>query len=299
MKVLVTGSTGLIGSALVPFLAARGHEVVRLVRSQPQPGEAEVHWDPAAGRIDVAGLEGLDAVIHLAGENIAAGRWTAARKARIRDSRVQGTRLLAETLARLSRPPKVLVCASAVGYYGDRGDDLLREDSPPGQGFLADLCQEWEAASEPAAPQGLRVVRVRIGIVLTPRGGALKQMLLPFRMGLGGKIGSGKQYTSWIAFDDLLAAFSHALTNDSLAGAVNAVAPHAVTNREFTKTLGRVLRRPTVFPLPAFAARLAFGKMADELLLAGARIEPTRLLASGFLFRFPELEGALRHLLGK
>ena len=297
MRILVTGSTGLIGSVLVPILTAGGHSVVRLVRAPPRPGEAEIPWDPTAGRIDAAGLEGLDAVVHLAGENIAAGRWTAVRKARIRDSRVQGTRLLAGTLARLSRPPRVLVCASAIGYYGARGEEVLREDSPPGQGFLADLCREWEAASESAAQAGIRVVRLRTGIVLTPRGGALKQMLLPFRLGVGGKIGSGKQYLSWIALDDLLGAFLHALTTESLQGAVNAVAPHPVTNLEFTKTLGRALKRPTVFPVPAFAARLVLGEMADELLLASQRVHPRRLLDSGFRFTLPTLDSALRRAL--
>ena len=297
MKILVSGSTGLVGSALVPFLLTGGHQVARLVRSQPTAG-GEVPWDPAAGRLEATNLEGLDAVVHLAGERIT-GRWTAAKKARIRSSRVQGTRLLAETLARLARPPKTLVCASAIGYYGHRGDELLREESPPGAGFLAEVCREWEAAARPAAEKGIRVVQLRIGVVLSAAGGALALMLTPFKLGLGGRVGSGQQYMSWIAIDDLAGIIQHALANESLRGPVNAVAPRAITNREFTKTLGRVLGRPTIFPMPAFAARLAFGQMADELLLASARVEPTRLIASGYKFRTPELEAALRHLLGK
>ncbi|MEE9235496.1 MAG: TIGR01777 family oxidoreductase [Candidatus Acidoferrales bacterium] len=296
MKIGVSGSTGLVGSALVPFLTTSGHQVVRLVRSKPNPGE--VYWSPGEGRLDASGLEGLEAVVHLAGENIT-GRWTPAKKARIRESRVQGTQLLAGTLAELAQPPKVLVCASAIGYYGDRGEEVLQEASPPGSNFLAEVCQAWEAASQPAAQKGIRVVKLRIGVVLSPRGGALGQMLLPFKLGVGGKIGSGRQYLSWIAIDDLVGVIHHALTTDSLQGPVNTVAPQAVTNLEFTKTLGRVLGRPTLFPLPAFAARWAFGQMADELLLASARVEPARLKASGYVFRTPDLEGALRHLLGK
>jgi len=297
MKILVSGSTGLVGSALVPFLLTGGHQVARLVRSQPTAG-GEVPWDPAAGRLEATNLEGLDAVVHLAGERIT-GRWTAAKKARIRSSRVQGTRLLAEALAGLKQPPKTLVCASAIGYYGNRGDEVLREDSPSGAGFLAEVCREWEAAARPAAEKGIRVVQLRIGVVLSPAGGALARMRTPFKLGLGGRIGNGKQYMSWIAIEDLTGAIHHALTNESLRGPVNAVAPRSVTNLEFTKTLGRVLGRPTLFPLPAFAARLAFGEMADELLLASTRVEPTKLVSSGYRFRAPELEGALRHLLGK
>jgi len=298
MKILVSGSTGLVGSALVSFLASGGHEVVRLVRGRLKPGVVEVPWDPQAGTIEAAKLEGLDAVVHLAGENIA-GRWTAAKKARIRSSRVEGTRLLAEALAGLKRPPKTLVCASAIGYYGDRGDEVLREDSPSGAGFLAAVCRDWEAAAHAAAEKGIRVVQLRIGVVLSPAGGALARMLTPFKLGLGGRIGPGSQFMSWIAIDDLIGAIHHALTTEPLRGPVNAVAPRAVTNREFTKTLGRVLARPTIFPMPAFAARLAFGEMADELLLASARVEPAKLVSSGYRFRTPELEAALRHLLGK
>jgi len=299
MKVLLSGSSGLVGSALVPVLTGGGYEVVRLVRSQPGPETSEVRWDPETGSIDGAGLKGVDAAVHLAGESIAAGRWTAARKARILESRVRGTRLLAETLAGLEEPPKALVSASAVGYYGDRGEETLREESGSGSAFLSEVCRQWEAATEPAAAAGIRVVNLRFGVILASAGGALPRLLTPFRLGVGGTLGSGKQFMSWIALDDVIGAILHALTTEALRGPVNAVAPQAATNREFTKTLGRVLGRPTLFPMPACAARLAFGEMADELLLASQRVEPAKLLASGYQFRFPDLESALRHILGK
>ncbi len=302
MTILVTGSTGLIGSALVTFLTKSGHRVVRLLRSTgraPDAGQEAWSWDPEKGTMLSVGRETVDAVVHLAGENIAAARWSAKQKAKIRDSRVTGTRRLSELLARLSPPPGTLVCASAIGYYGNRGDAVLREESPPGSGFLAEVCREWEAAAEPAVHKGIRVVHLRIGVVLSPAGGALQKMLLPFKMGLGGKIGTGKQYMSWIALDDLVGVINFALTNSSLRGPVNAVAPNPVTNLDFTKTLGRVLGRPTLFPMPAFAARLALGEMAEELLLASARVEPIRLLAAGYSWLFPSLDGALRHLLAQ
>ena len=299
MDVLVTGASGLVGSALVPFLTAGGHHVTRLVRSTPHPGAAEVRWDPEAGSVATPGLEGLDAVVHLAGENIVTGRWTPEKKASIRASRVQGTQVLCEALAQLAEPPKVLVSASAMGYYGNRGAESLREQSRPGTDFLAYVCRDWEAATELAIKRGIRVVHLRLGMVLSPAGGALARMLGPFKMGLGGVIGTGQQYMSWIALDDLVGVIHHALVTESLHGPVNAVAPQAVTNREFTKTLGRVLGRPTLLPLPTFAARLAFGEMADALLLASTRVEPARLQETGYVFRYPELEGVLRHLLGK
>jgi uncharacterized protein (TIGR01777 family) len=297
MKVLVTGSSGLVGSALVSRLKGDGNAVTRLVRSKRGAGEAQVLWDPEAGTIDAASLEGLDGVVHLAGESIATGRWTAARKARILESRVKGTRLLAEALAGLHERPKVLVSASAVGYYGDRGEEALQEDSASGSGFLADVCRQWEAAAAPAAQGGIRVVHPRFGVILSRAGGALPRLLLPFRFGLGGRLGSGQQFMSWVALDDAVGAICHALTHDDLQGPVNTASPTAVRNDEFTKTLGRVLRRPTLFLLPAFAARLAFGQMADEMLLASQRVEPAKLLASGYQFEFPDLESALRHLL--
>jgi uncharacterized protein (TIGR01777 family) len=300
MRVAITGSTGLVGSEVVTVLSAAGHEVVRLVRRVPAPGEkAVLRWDPVRREVDAAGLEVLDAVVHLAGENIASGRWNAARKAAIRASRVNGTRLLCDALAGLARPPKTLVCASAVGYYGDRGADVLTEESPPGAGFLPDVCREWEAAAEAAMRKGVRVVVLRIGVVLSPKGGALARMLPLFRAGLGGVIGSGRQYVSWVALDDLPLIILHALQCGDLSGPVNAVAPRPVTNRELTEALGKVLSRPTLFPVPAFALRLAVGEMADALLLSSARVVPKRLLETGYTFRSPDLEPTLRRLLGR
>ncbi len=299
MKVLVTGSTGLIGSALVRDLTGEGHIITRLMRSSSERRKDAVPWDPDKGTVDCNGLTGHDAVVHLAGENIAGSSWTPKRKASIRDSRVRGTGLLCETLSHLERPPATLVCASAVGFYGDRGRELLREDNPPGKGFLSEVCREWEEVTGEASQKGIRVVNLRIGMVLSADGGALARMLPFFRAGAGGRIGSGEQYVSWISLHDLVAVIRHALTTVSLEGPVNAVTPHPVTNREFTKSLGRILGRPTVAPLPAFAARLLFGEMADELLLASTRVEPAKLLASGYRFRLPDLEGALRSLLGK
>ena len=298
MRIAVSGSTGLVGSEVVTVLSAEGHEVFRLVRRVPAPGEKAVRWDPGKGEIDAAGLEGFDAVIHLAGENVGSGRWNAARKAAIRDSRVIGTRLLCDTLAGLAQPPKTLVCASAIGIYGDRGEDALTEESPPAAGFLPGVCREWEAASGPAARKGIRVVALRFGMVLSPKGGALARMLPLFRAGLGGVIGGGRQYVSWVALDDLPGIVFHTLQRGDLSGPVNAVAPRPVTNREFTETLGKSLSRPTPLPVPAFALRLAVGgEMADALLLASARVIPRRLEETGYRFRFPELGGALRHLL--
>lgn len=296
MKILVSGSTGLIGSELVSFLNRQGNQVVRLVRRPPAGGE--IQWEATAGGMELGKLEGFDAVVHLAGDPIAQGRWTPAKKARIRDSRVQGTQLLAESLAQLTKPPKVLICASAIGYYGDRGDELLTEESSPGNSFLGKVGQEWEQASQPAAQKGIRVVNLRFGIVMSPKGGALKMMLPPFRMGAGSPLGSGRQTMSWVSLEDVVGAIHHALTHDSLRGPVNVVAPQPVTNLQFTKTLGKVLRRPTLFPVPAFAVRLLFGEMADEALLASARVAPMKLKATGFSFKHPELEGALRVMLG-
>jgi hypothetical protein len=300
MRLAITGSTGLVGSEVVTVLSAAGHEVVRLVRRAPAPGEKAVRWDPERGEVDAAGLEGLEAVVHLAGENIASGRWNAARKAVIRDSRVTGSRFLCETLAGLARPPKTLVCASAIGYYGDRGADVLTEESSPGAGFLPEVCREWEAATAPAARKGIRIVALRIGMVLSQKGGALARMLPLFRAGLGGVLGSGRQYVSWVALDDLPFIVLHALQCGDLSGPVNAVTPHPVTNREFTEALGKALSRPTPLPVPAFALRLAVGgEMADALLLSSTRVIPRRLEETGYRFRFPELGEALRHLLGK
>jgi len=300
MRILVSGSSGLVGTALIPVLTGAGHEVARLIRAKSgSPSKELVAWDPEAGSIDAAGLEGLDAAVHLAGESIASGRWTAAKKARIRDSRLKGTRLLCEALARCAKPPQILVCASAIGFYGDRGDETLTETSPSGSGFLAEVCREWESATDPAAKRGIRVVNTRFGVILSANGGALAKMLTPFKMGIGGVLGSGRQYMSCISIDDCVTAIVYALSTNSLSGPVNVVGPVPVTNAEFTKTLGRVLGRPTVMPMPAFAARLAFGEMADELLLSSSRVVPQKLLDSGLQFHDRDLEAALRLVLAK
>lgn len=296
MRIVVTGSTGLVGSRLVPTLKSKGHEVFRLVRHKPNDA-TEIYWDPGEGTLSGVDLEGLDAVIHLAGENLAEGRWTDEKKKRIRESRVQGTTLLSETLASLNRKPQVLVSASAVGIYGSRGDEILTEQSASGSDFLSEVCREWELATQPAAQAGIRVVNMRFGVILSREGGALKKMLFPFRMGVGGKLGSGKQYMSWVAIEDAVGAIEHALERDSLRGPVNVVAPGAATNYEFTKALGHALSRPTIFPVPAFAARLVFGEMADATLLASQRVEPERLKESGYIFKYAELKDALRHAL--
>ena len=298
MHVLMTGSHGLIGSALMPVLGDGGHQVRRLLRTESDES-GTTSWDPEAGTFAPGAFAGIDAVVHLAGESIASGRWTTARKSSIRDSRVIGTRNLCTALAGLETPPRVLVAASAIGFYGDRGDELLDESAPLGSGFLPDVCQEWEDAVAPARAQGIRVVHLRTGVVLSPRGGALAQMLPPFKLGAGGVLGSGNQYMSWVALDDMLGVVLYALTDTSVSGPVNAVAARAVTNREFTKTLGKVLHRPTIFPVPAFAVRLLFGEMGDALLLASTRVAPTRLNEAGFEFAYPDLEGALRHVLGR
>ena len=298
LKVVISGATGMIGRALIPFLLTGGHDVRRLTRHPQRPGD--VDWSYEAGRIEVVKLDGLDGVVHLAGESIAQ-RWTEKRKKRIWESRAIGTRFLCETLARLHRPPRVLVSASAVGIYGDRGDEGLDEEAPcPGrvQDFLADVAREWEIATEPARAAGIRVVNLRFGIILSPIGGALARLLPPYRLGLGGPFGSGRQWMSWIGIDDAVGAIHHALLTESLSGPVNATAPHPRTNREFVASLGRVLRRPTAIPLPAKAIHLALGEMGDSALLSSLRVFPTRLLDSGYVFRHPHLPGALRFLVG-
>jgi uncharacterized protein len=297
MKILVSGSHGLVGKALLKSLTKDGHEVVRLVRHQPIVGDPEIWWDPSEGRIDSERLEGHEVVVHLAGESIASGRWTADKKRSILESRVKGTLLLSEALARLSRTPSVFLSASAIGYYGDRNDELLTEQSAPGNDFLAGVCVEWEAATTAASEKGIRTVHTRFGIILDDEGGALGKMLTPFRMGIGGRVGSGKQWMSWIALDDVVNGLKFLMGETSTRGPVNFVAPNPVTNAEFTKTLGRVLSRPTLFPIPEFGARLAFGEMADALLLSSQRVEPSVLKSKGFEFKWSMLEAALRHIL--
>jgi uncharacterized protein (TIGR01777 family) len=296
LNVLVTGSSGLIGSEICSFLTKSKHRVLRMVRRSPLEAD-EISWNPSSGTLDRSALEGLDAVVHLAGENIGSGRWTAKKKLRIRESRVQGTRLLCQSLAQLFDPPEVLVSVSAIGYYGDRGVEQLDEESSPGKGFLPETCREWESATEPAAVRGIRVVILRIGMVLSSAGGALALMLPIYRLGIGGRIGNGRQYISWIAIDDVVGAINYAINRKRLQGPVNAVSPNPETNLAFTQTLSRVLSRPAMFALPAFAARFALGEMADELLLSSSRVMPAKLLKSGYAFAFPRLEGALRHIL--
>jgi hypothetical protein len=301
MDVAVTGSSGLIGSALRPALETAGHRVVRMARpgSGTRRGPDTIEWDPERGTIDAAGLEGIQAVVNLAGEGIADKRWNDARKARIRDSRVKGTTLLAETLAKLAHPPGVLVSGSAIDIYKDRGDEDITEDTPADDpGFLGEVCRAWEAATAPAEAAGIRVVHLRSGIVLSPHGGALKKMVVPFKLGLGGRMGSGRQWMSWIAIDDEVGAIVHLLGEGAPSGPVNATAPHPVTNAEFTRALAGVFHRPTLMPLPDAALRLVLGaQMAEEFLLSGQRVVPRRLEASGYTFRAPELSQALKQLL--
>lgn len=298
LTVAVTGSNGFIGSALRNFLTTGGHRVLPIVRRKPREGTSEVFWDPMEGRIDRDRLEGIDALVHLAGENLSRGRWTPARKRTIWRSRVEGTQLLAETLNSMRNPPRVLVSSSAVGFYGNRGAERLTEASRPGKGFLADLCREWEARALGARRSGVRVALLRTGLVLSPAGGALGTMLLPFKMGVGGRLGSGRQYVSWIDHDDLVALIFHAIVTPSIRGPVNGTAPHPVPNATFTTTLGRVLRRPTLVPVPSLAVRGMFGEMGRALLLEGARVVPEAASRSGFRFDMEGLEESLTFQLG-
>lgn len=295
MNILVTGASGLIGTALVSQLSRGGHSVVPLRRGVASVASGPV-WNPETGEVKLEPAFPVDGVIHLAGENIAQ-RWTAAAKRRIRTSRVETTRLLSEALARASHPPKVLVTASAVGFYGDRGQEVLDENSPPGNGFLAEVCQAWEAATLPVRQHGIRVAHLRLGIVLARQGGALAKMLPVFRLGLGGRVGSGRQCWSWISLEDVVRVAELALQDDRFRGAINTVAPEAVTNADFTATLSHVLRRPALLPVPSFLVRTVFGEMGRETLLASAKVRPVKLLEAGFKFRFPDLDAALIHLL--
>ncbi len=308
MKVLISGSTGLVGTAMRAALHAQQHEVLRLVRPgahreslnaspKEQPKEKDVPWNPAAAEALDPAAEDADIVIHLAGASIGEGRWTAQRKTLLRDSRVAATQHLVGALARLRRPPRVFIAASAIGFYGDRGDELLTESSAPGDDFLASVTRDWEAASMRAAQFGARVVTLRFGIILAKNGGALPRMVLPFRLGAGGRIGSGKQWMSWVTLEEIVAIIGHASATDSLTGPVNAVAPHPVRNAEFAAALGRVLHRPAIFPTPAFALRLALGEMADALLFSSQRVQPQRLEWSGYRFLHPHLVPALQSVL--
>lgn len=295
MRIIISGASGLIGSALVGELRAVGHDVRRLVRFGG--AKDDIPWDPNAGTLDAGKLSGADALVHLSGESVAGGRWTDARKRAIRESRITSTALLASALTKIDSPPSTWLCASAIGWYGNRGDEWLDEDAPAGEGFLAGVCTEWEAATKPAADAGIRVVNLRFSVVLSPDGGALKQMASAFRLGVGGVIGSGDQYMSWITLNDAVRAIVHVLGNPFISGPVNIATPNPATNRELTKALGNALHRPTILPMPAFAARLAFGEMADEMFLASARVKPKKLQDSGFTFERPELGPAINQML--
>jgi uncharacterized protein (TIGR01777 family) len=298
MKILISGASGLVGKHLTPTLKAKGHEVYKLVRKTPKSSD-EIRWDAEKGfsETEQAKLENFDAVVHLAGDNVASENWSDEKKRKIKDSRVVGTRVLVDALKQGKNPPKIFVSASAVGFYGDRRDEVLTEDSKQGEGFLTDVCTAWEDEIE-KAEEFARVVFLRIGVVLAKDGGALEKMLTPFKFGVGGTVGSGKQWMSWIALDDLIKLVHFALENENLRGAVNAVAPNPATNEEFTKTLGKVLHRPTVLPIPEFAVKLLFGEMGETLLLQGARVLPKKLEAAGFEFEFTNLEEAMKYVLG-
>ena len=296
MKIAIAGASGLVGSALIPILQSDGNHITRLVRSSPKAGEIE--WHPNQDEVSAQSLEGFEAIINLAGENIAGGRWTDEQKRKIRDSRVNGTQLLSEAIAKMNAKPSVFICASATGIYGDRGDETLDEQSESGGGFLAGVCREWEQATEPGSKAGVRVVNLRFGPILARDGGMLSKLLTPFKMGMGGRVGSGKQYISWIALDDAVNAIKLAIDDRSIHGPLNVVSPNPVTNEEFTKTLGHVLNRPTALAMPAFAARLAFGEMADEMLLVSQKVIPKRLSQAGFQFQYPALEAAMKKYVG-
>lgn len=299
MKIVLGGASGMIGSYLKELLRQRGDDVYALVRPQSAPAMNSISWCPAEGALNAAQLEGFGAVIHLGGTNVAGGPWTEKRKKAIRDSRIDSTKLLAEKLASLKDPPKVFVCASAIGIYGDRGDTLLDESSEPGSGFLEDVAKDWEAACEPAMQAGIRVVNVRIGIVLAQDGGALEKMLTPFKMGIGGKVGNGQQYMSWISLEDVVQSIIFCVDTASLKGPVNLVAPNPVTNEAFTKALGKVVHRPTILPVPRFAIKTLFGEMGDTLLLGSTRVEPKKLREAGYRFRHVNPENAIRSELNR
>jgi uncharacterized protein len=293
-RILVSGSSGPIGSALLPSLKAQGFGVTRLLRKSGS-GNDQIVWDPSRP-LSPEIVSGFHAVIHLAGESIV-GRWTEAKKRRIIESRAQGTGHLAEAAARASQPPRVFISASAIGFYGDRGDEILREDSMPGEGFAAEICRQWESATQPAAQAGIRTVQIRIGVVMSADGGALPAMLTPFRLGLGGRLGNGRQWWTWVSVRDVVGAIQHVLNHDVLSGPVNAVAPNPVTNAEFTRILASVLNRPAIFPMPAFAVRLIFVEMGEELFLGSQRVEPAKLAATGYRFQHPDLKNALKEIL--
>lgn len=298
MKILISGASGLVGTHLIPTLKAKGHEVYKLVRKKPKAVD-EIEWDATKGiaESELPKIENFGAVIHLAGDNVADGNWTDEKKRKIKESRTIGTRVLIESLKKLENPPKTFIAASAIGFYGNRGDEVLTEDSAKDEGFFPEVCSEWEAESEKAADFGARVVMLRIGVVLSKDGGAIAKMLTPFKLGVGGVVGSGKQWMSWIELDDLIRLIHHALDNENVSGALNAVAPNPVTNEEFTKTFGKVINRPTIIPIPEFAIKLLFGEMGENTLLASTRVLPEKTQNTGFDFKFNDLESALKHAL--
>ena len=299
LKILISGASGLLGSTLIPFLRTGGHTVLQLVRRPPIKENGEIRWDPANSRLDIDDTDAIDAVIHLSGENIGEGHWSPEKKKRIIDSRVQSTRLIAETISKMKNPPKVFLCASAIGFYGDRGNVPVDESDTVGNDFISDVCRIWEESTEAAVAAGIRTAFLRIGIVLSPQGGALGKLLLPFTLGIGGKISTGRQYMSWISIDDTIGAIYHALFDKNISGPVNLVSPNPATNHEFTKALAKVLSRPAYFTVPKFAIETVFGEMGRETILSSTRVKPSVLSETGYSFRHPDLEGALRHLLGK
>jgi len=299
MRILISGASGLVGSSLIPFLKGKGHTLLRLVRSLSQKQEESILWDFQKPFSNLSAFEDLDAVIHLAGEAVATGRWSVEKKSRIRHSRVDSSRFLSEAFLKLKRPPKFFLCASATGFYGSRGEEKVDEKSLPGVGFLSEVCQEWERACDPAREKGIRVVHLRFGILLSEKGGALKKMLLPFKMGLGGVVGDGKQWMSWMSLADTIRGIDFVLNHEAIRGPVNFVSPHPVTNREWTQVFGKVLHRPTIFKMPAFAVKMAFGEMGEAVLLASTRVEPKVLQEEGFQFQDRELEGTLKRILNQ
>jgi uncharacterized protein (TIGR01777 family) len=296
-KVLISGSSGFIGSYILPYLSEQGFRISRLVRRKGLTSDSEIFWDPLEETIEDISKDEIDLVIHLAGESIATGRWTSQKKARIKNSRVKNTHFLSRTLAELEFKPKLLICASAIGYYGDRGMEILNERSDPGDGFLAQVCQEWEAATKPAAEAGIRVIHLRFGIILSSEQGALAKMLPAFKAGLGGKIGSGQQYMSWITVEEVVRVIQYVITTPGLNGPINVVSPNPVTNEEFTKCLGQVLSRPVLFTLPSIILKATLGQMAKELLLTSTRVTPKKLIDSGYTFQHARLDPALRSIL--